>query len=313
MARIASFQASNGHFSFWGGTSPIETFTTPYVVDFMLDAREEGFAVPQDVLQKSMKRLNDDLLAGGHPYYEYEQHDHLRIADEAWSGFVLARVNRAPLGTLRAIFDNERGKLVAPLPLVHLGIALKLMGDNERAQKADRRSVRLEQGAPVVRGRLRLGSARSGIDGVAHPPLRHEQTRIRRQADRLGTQRDGEHALPNEQVQYYHWSWSYLSTQEQMAIAQVARAFDAGNGAPLAASLERSVARVEAGAGGCASVSRATQPGRIQSGVSVQPTGNATVFARWTSPAFHRKRQTPMPARSMWAALFRHRWQTVGR
>ena len=136
LARIASFQASNGHFRFWGGTSPIVTFTTPYVVDFMLDARDAGFAVPQDVLQKALQRLSDDLLAGGHPYYGYEHHDHMRLADEAYSGFVLARVNRAPLGTLRAIFDNERSKLVAPLPLVHLGIALKLMGDNERAQKA---------------------------------------------------------------------------------------------------------------------------------------------------------------------------------
>ena len=73
LARIASFQASNGHFSFWGGSSPIETFITPYVVDFMLDARDGGFVVPQDVLQKSLQRLNDDLLAGGHPYYGYEQ------------------------------------------------------------------------------------------------------------------------------------------------------------------------------------------------------------------------------------------------
>src|SRR3546814_221357 len=108
LARIASYQASNGHFSFWGGTSPIQTFTTPYVVDFMLDARDGGFAVPQDVLQKSLQRLNDDLLAGGHAYYSYEQHDHMRIAAEAYSGFVLARVHRAPLGTMRATFDTER-------------------------------------------------------------------------------------------------------------------------------------------------------------------------------------------------------------
>ena len=142
LARIASFQASNGHFSFWGGTSPIVPFMTPYVVDFMLDARDAGFQVPQDVLQKSLQRLSDDLLAGGHPYYSYEHHDHLRIADEAYSGFVLARVNRAPLGTLRAIFDNDRKKLVGPLPLVHLGIALKLMGDNDARRQGHRRGVR---------------------------------------------------------------------------------------------------------------------------------------------------------------------------
>ena len=109
-------------------------------------------------MQKSLQRLNDDLLAGGHPYYGYEHHDHLRIADEAYSGFVLARVNRAPLGTLRAIFDNDRSKLVAPLPLVHLGVALKLMGDNDRAQKGVAEAFAWRKSGPGTR-RLRFGAA----------------------------------------------------------------------------------------------------------------------------------------------------------
>jgi len=49
---------------------------------------------------------------------------------------VLARVNRAPLGTLRAMYDNERGKAITPLALLHLGIALNLQGDKARGRKA---------------------------------------------------------------------------------------------------------------------------------------------------------------------------------
>ena len=120
----------------WGGDSYVNEYLTPYVVEFLEDARDEGFAVPDDMLQKALKRLNDDLLSGGHPYYGYEHSDHLRFADEAYSGYVLARVNRAPLGTLRALYDNERAKSLTALPLVHLGIALKLMGDEPRAEKA---------------------------------------------------------------------------------------------------------------------------------------------------------------------------------
>ncbi len=136
IGRVASMQIGSGHFSMWGGESSVNTFITPYVVEFLLDARDEGFVVPDAMLQKALQRLSDDLLSGGHPYYSYENADHLRFADEAWSAYVLARVNRAPLGTLRALFDNERQKSVTALPLVHLGIALKLMGDAPRAEKA---------------------------------------------------------------------------------------------------------------------------------------------------------------------------------
>lgn len=277
MDRIASFQASNGHFSFWGGTSPIVTFTTPYVVDFLLDARDAGFAVPQDVLQKALQRLSDDLLAGGHPYYGYEQHDHMRLADEAYSGFVLARVNRAPLGTLRAIFDNERSKLVAPLPLVHLGVAFKLMGDNERAQKAIAEAFAWSKERPWYVGDygsdlrdLALMVALTHTYGLNKPEYDAKLIDWARNVDSHVRERQKQDAL-------YRWSWSYLSTQEQSAIARVAKAFGAGEAAPLAATLS---------VGGKAEASpdrrvwsRDLTAAELKSGVSLQSTGSATIFA----------------------------------
>ncbi len=92
IGRIASMQIPSGHFSMWGGDSYVSEILTPYVVEFLEDARDEGFNVPDDMLQKALKRLNDDLLSGGHPYYGYEHADHMRFADEAYSGYVLARV-----------------------------------------------------------------------------------------------------------------------------------------------------------------------------------------------------------------------------
>ncbi|MGY3040986.1 uncharacterized protein YfaS (alpha-2-macroglobulin family) [Rhodanobacter sp. TND4EL1] len=277
LSRIASFQASNGHFSFWGGSSPIVTFTTPYVVDFMLDARDDGFAVPQDVLQKSLQRLNDDLLAGGHPYYDYEQHDHLRLADEAYSGFVLARVNRAPLGTLRALFDNERQKLVAPLPLVHLGIALKLMGDNERAQKAIDEAFAWNKERPWYVGDygsdlrdLALMVALTHTYGMNKPAYDAKLVDWARNATanvRVRQQQDKD----------YRWSWSYLSTQEQAAIARVARAFDAKSNAPLAVSLTAGGKTEQAPAQRV--WSRELTVAELNAGVTVQPTSDAAIFA----------------------------------
>ena len=136
LSRISSLQVPSGHFSTWSGEGSADTFLTPYVTEFLLDAQEAGFAVPDNVLQKALKRLSDDLLSGGHYYYSYDQADHLRFADQAWSAYVLARVQRAPLGTLRTLYDNERSKSLTALPLFHLGLALSLQGDAARGDKA---------------------------------------------------------------------------------------------------------------------------------------------------------------------------------
>src|SRR3546814_10026026 len=92
--------------------------------------------VPDSVLQKALKRLNEDLLAGGNEFYGRDHRSHRKFAYQAHAGYVLARVNRAPLGTLRALYDNERKKTLTGLPLVHLGLALAMQGDRTRGEKA---------------------------------------------------------------------------------------------------------------------------------------------------------------------------------
>ena len=294
LARIASFQASNGHFSFWGGNSPIVTFTTPYVVDFMLDARDDGFAVPQDVLQKALQRLNDDLLGGGNAYYGYEQHDHLRIADEAYSGFVLARVNRAPLGTLRAIFDNERQKLVAPLPLVHLGIALKLMGDNERAQKAIAEAFAWNKERPWYVGDY--GSDLRDLALMVALTHRYDISKPEYDAKLVDWARNATANVRKRQQEDadYRWSWSYLSTQEQVAIARVARAFDAAENAPLAATML--VDGKTETAPDQRVWSRELSASELHSGITVQPTSNATIFATLDVAGISKQAPAPDPS-----------------
>ncbi|HRQ63341.1 MAG TPA: alpha-2-macroglobulin family protein, partial [Xanthomonadaceae bacterium] len=101
-----------------------------------LSARESGIAIPDAVLQKALERMHEDLLAGGPHYWEYEHTGHLRFAFNAYSAYVLARVQRAPLGTLRALHDRQRDQAITLLPLVQLGLALHLMGDPARAEIA---------------------------------------------------------------------------------------------------------------------------------------------------------------------------------
>src|SRR5690606_3274058 len=136
LGRLASMQVSSGHFSMWGDDSYVSPNLTPYIVEFLLDAREGGFQVPDNVLQKALQRLNEDLLAGGHEFYGRDHRSHLKFAYQAHAGYALARVNRAPLGTLRALHDNERKHSLTALPLVHLGLALAMQGDKARGEKA---------------------------------------------------------------------------------------------------------------------------------------------------------------------------------
>ncbi len=97
-ARIASMQVANGNFSMWGDDGDVVPYITPYVADFLLDASEGGFAVPDTVLQKALNRLSEDLLSGGNQFYGSNFREHLRFANQAYAGYVLARVGPCAAG-----------------------------------------------------------------------------------------------------------------------------------------------------------------------------------------------------------------------
>lgn len=212
--RLASMQVSNGHFSMWGDDDYVNPGLTPYIAEFLLDAREGGFAVPDAVLQKALTRLNEDLLAGGAQFYGYDRRDHLKFANQAYAGYVLARVNRAPLGTLRALYDNERGKSLTGLPLVHLGIALSLQGDKTRGAKAITEGFARTGDRPEY-----LGDYGTKLrDDALMIALVHERRLAKPEFDRRAI------SLGRELDARRNSGWLWLSTQEQVALARLGKA-----------------------------------------------------------------------------------------
>lgn len=212
--RLASMQVANGHFSMWGNDDYVNPGLTPYIAEFLLDAREGGFAVPETVLQKALTRLNEDLLAGGAQFYGYDRRDHLKFANQAYAGYVLARVNRAPLGTLRALYDNERGKSLTGLPLVHLGIALTLQGDKARGAKAITEGFARTGDRPEY-----LGDYGTQLrDDALMIALVHERKLARPEYDRRAI------SLGRELDARRNSGWLWLSTQEQVALARLGKA-----------------------------------------------------------------------------------------
>ncbi len=211
-SRLAALQSGNGHFSMWGG-SDSAAILTPYITEFLLNAREAGFAVPDAMLQKSLERLSEDLLTGGVPFYAYDASDHLRFAYQAQAGYVLAKVNRAPLGTLRALYDNERGKSLTGLPLLHLGLALAMQGDEGRAGKAIAEALAKKDARPRW-----LGDYGSELrdQGLMLALLReHKRTVGGQDARLLALSRD----LQARGAERHYW----LSTQEQIALARLGK------------------------------------------------------------------------------------------
>ncbi|HOB45252.1 MAG TPA: alpha-2-macroglobulin [Zoogloea sp.] len=148
IARLGAMQAPNGGFSLWGNVSEYEYWLSAYVTNFLLDAREQGFNVPAAMKQKAGDFLLGALQEGvaglpsSKPAYNENsvwQDRHYagsgRFGVLAYGGYVLARESRAPLATLRQLFEL-RSQAHSGLALIHLGIALKLMGDETRAGTA---------------------------------------------------------------------------------------------------------------------------------------------------------------------------------
>lgn len=135
--RLMTMQKPNGGFGLWSNRSPEECWLTAYVCDFLISARDRGFEVPENALKKAVDRLNKYLRRPNVIQTRYsEDKKHTRLAVQAYSGYVLARLNKASLGTLRTLFDNHAKKSRSGLPLVHLGLALQLQGDAKRARTA---------------------------------------------------------------------------------------------------------------------------------------------------------------------------------
>lgn len=146
IARLGGMQAPNGGFSLWGNVNEYQYWLSAYVTHFLLDAREQGFTIPPEMEKKALDFLLSGLQQGvaGLPrgpvhwnedsiWNDWRYAGSGRFGVLAYGAYVLARHGKAPLATLRTLADaNEQAH--SGLGLVHLGLALKLMGDEPRAK-----------------------------------------------------------------------------------------------------------------------------------------------------------------------------------
>jgi hypothetical protein len=221
--RLLGMQRYNGSFGLWGADGEEEYWLTAYVTDFLLRARDQGYAVPPEPLKKANERLLRYLQERDLIEADYSDNlEHTRFAVQAYAGLVLARSQQAPLGALRSLFDR-RSDARSGLPLVQLAIALQKMGDQPRADQA------LQAG---------LAASRSDADwlGDYGSPLRDQALVLA-----LLQENDLKKATLEERLFTLSdllASSSWLSTQERNALYLAGRTALASPQQPWAAQLQ---------------------------------------------------------------------------
>ncbi len=268
LGRLSSMQVRNGHFSMWGNSNDPDPLLTPYIADFLLDVREAGFVVPETVLQSALQRLSDDLLSGGATFYGRKNREYLKFANQAYAAYVLARVNRAPLGTLRTLYDNDRKHTLSGLPLVHLGLALAMQGDKQRGEKA------------IAEG-FAYKTDRQGWLGDYSTPLRDLALMVALTRER------GYHKAAYDtnvmalgralEARRRASSWFWLSTQEQMALARLGKSLLVDQKKDIAGTLifggtEETIAAIK-------SFARDLDYAELSKGMRFMPQGQPPYFA----------------------------------
>jgi uncharacterized protein YfaS (alpha-2-macroglobulin family) len=271
IGRLAGMQAPSGGFSLWGNVSEYQYWLSAYVANFLLDAREQGFTVPAEMEKKAVDFLLRGLQEGvaGLPrgplaynenavWHDWRYAGSGRFGVLAYGAYVLARQGKAPLSTLRQMAEaSERAH--SGLGLVHLGLALKLMGDDGRAQTA------IDAG--LKKPRLNdswWGDYGSGLRDAALVYVLLQKHGLNPDGrENLVTQVAGE--LERKR---------YLSTQEKLAVFLLGRSFAGQEAGEWAAELTGHDAPI----GGKGTQFAALSPGELASGVKLRNTHAERLF-----------------------------------
>ena len=208
LQRLQRLQLPSGGFGLWDGRSDEEQWLTAYAADYLLTRKEAGEAVPEAMLNQALGRLQSYLTDSQYGERWSSAPEHSRLAYQAYSAFVLARVGKAPLSALRLIWEQQADHARSGLPLLHLSLALSAMGDEQSAAKA------LTQALGVERGDDYLGDYGSPLrDGALELALLRQH--------RLAADRWPELSARLAEV-LAHRQW--LSTQERLALLRLAQA-----------------------------------------------------------------------------------------
>lgn len=207
LQRLQRLQLPSGGFGLWDGRSDEEQWLTAYAADYLLARQEAGDAVPEAMLNQALNRLQSYLTDSQYGERWSSAPEHSRLAYQAYSAYVLARVGKAPLATLRLVWEQQADHARSGLPLLHLSLALSAMGDEQNAAKALSRALATERGDDYL--------------GDYGSPLRDQalELSLLRQHKLAAERWSALSAKVADTLAHRQW----LSTQERLALLRLAR------------------------------------------------------------------------------------------
>lgn len=207
LQRLQRLQLPSGGFGLWDGRSDEEQWLTAYAADYLLARKEAGDSVPEAMLNQALNRLQSYLTDSQYGERWSSAPEHSRLAYQAYSAYVLARVGKAPLATLRLIWEQQADHARSGLPLLHLSLALSAMGDEQNAAKALSRALATERGDDYL--------------GDYGSPLRDQalELSLLRQHKLAAERWPALSAKVADTLAHRQW----LSTQERLALLRLAR------------------------------------------------------------------------------------------
>jgi uncharacterized protein YfaS (alpha-2-macroglobulin family) len=122
-------QRFDGGFGLWTSDSPAENWLSSYAMEFLLRAKQQGYAVSDFALQQGLKWL--DAYSRN-----YRVDDSEAIGARAYAYYVLASAKAGDISGLRYLSDNYLKRAPSALAAAQMGAALALLGDQQRAAVA---------------------------------------------------------------------------------------------------------------------------------------------------------------------------------
>lgn len=143
--RILNMQRNNGSFSLWTKDGSEEHWLTVYATDFLLRARERGYAVNDKALEKALTRIGeylyDNYAFNNLDSYYNDRKDYIMFATKSYAALVLSQQNKitpAVRNGLTRLYkqaeSNSENIHRAALPFVQLAIATKNAGYIEQSE-----------------------------------------------------------------------------------------------------------------------------------------------------------------------------------
>ena len=130
---VLAKQNTAGSFGLWDAYSWTDLWLDSFVTEFLLRAKDEGYAVPEQALNMALDSLGNQL--------SYATDFDKGGEDIAYALYDLARAGRAAIGDLRYYYEAKLDKFGSPLAKAQLGAALALYGDRTRASDAFKAAV----------------------------------------------------------------------------------------------------------------------------------------------------------------------------